>query len=69
MTKKKITSILASILFLTTVFAAGSSDAKNTISVLGNASVIVDSDIATIRVSVLTTDTDEIGRASCRERV
>lgn len=58
MTKKKITSILASIFFLTTVFAAGSSDAKNTISVLGNASVIVDSDIATIRVSVLTTDVD-----------
>lgn len=58
MTKKKIASILASILVFSSLFAAGSIDKKNTISVMGNASVVVDSDIATIRVSVLTTDTD-----------
>ena len=58
MTKKKIASLLLSSVLMISLFAAGSSETKNTISVMGNGSVIVDSDIAHIRVSVLTTDAD-----------
>ena len=58
MIKRNLISTVLLIFFACGVFAMGSNENKNTISVIGNGKVIVESDTATISLSVVTSDKD-----------